>query len=36
MEGKREVEVDLGFLEPEDFKYCPHCGARMDGGDTDE
>lgn len=27
-----EVEVDLGFLEPEDFKYCPHCGARMDGG----
>lgn len=23
---------DLGCLEPDDFRYCPHCWAKMDGG----
>lgn len=23
---------DLVCLEPDDFRYCPHCGAKMDGG----
>lgn len=21
--------------EPEDYHYCPHCGTKMDGGDSD-
>ena len=23
---------DLVCLEPDDFRYCPHCWAKMDGG----
>lgn len=23
------------FGEPEDYRYCPNCGAKMDGGDSD-
>lgn len=26
---------DLVCLEPDDFRYCPNCGAKMDRGDKD-
>ncbi len=27
-----ETDDDVSLLN---YKYCPHCGAKMDGGDTD-
>lgn len=30
-----ERRCDIGFVV-EDLKFCPHCGAKMDGGDGDD